>query len=74
MFLLGCLFRIVDYISKTYETSQISLWWLVVSIVLFSNAIYMSRSVLLFQLRNIVWLYVVMLLILNINKKITYER
>lgn len=74
MFLLGCLFRKVDYISKTYETSQISLWWLVVSIVLFSNAIYMSRSVLLFQLRNIVWLYVVMLLILNINKKITYER
>lgn len=74
LFVLGLLLRKVDYITKTHDIKDISLWWQVCGIVLFSNAVYMSRSVLLFQLRNVVWLYVVMYVILHLFQKRTHEK
>lgn len=69
LFILGMILCKTDYILYNVKSSSISLWWQVVGIVLFSNSVYMARSVMLFQLRNVVWLYLVMLLIFKLGKK-----
>lgn len=67
LFLLGLLFRKVEISVLCRPAHKVPPFVLCTGIVLFSNAIYLPRAILLSMLRNIVWLYLLLLIFVLID-------
>lgn len=71
LLMLGWLFNNLDYAIVNYKAKNLSLIAMVSCIVLFSNSIYLARSVMLFQARSIVWLFVLSSILIKFYGKKT---
>ena len=67
-FLLGVVFRRIDMAMFSEKKELISLFGFVTCIVVFSQSVYIPRSMLIPVLRTIVWEFVFILLVLNFTK------
>ncbi|MDD6210896.1 MAG: O-antigen polysaccharide polymerase Wzy [Bacteroidales bacterium] len=59
LFLFGLLLRKIDIYLYCIDFNRIPLFYRVLAVFLFSKAIYIPRSSILFELRSIVWIFVV---------------
>jgi len=69
MLLLGMLFRKTDATVFSRPINEVSPFVMVMFMDLFSQAIYIPRSVTLFQLRNIIWYYLILMLLTFVHRK-----
>ena len=67
LFLLGLFFTRLDRIMMNYSSNSIPLLTMITCLVFFSSSVYLARSSIIPLFRNIVWLYVLMIVLLKTN-------
>lgn len=67
LFIMGLFFSRMDRITANYTPNSIPLIVMITCLVFFSNSVYLARSSVLPLFRNIVWLYILMLILIKTN-------